>query len=122
MKKPSSEEWANIMGDYVSELTRLSHETYVKLHPHPEGQVQAPTQAEPFCGMVADGVIGMLLMLNSLENDFDSVQIFLEELSMRLAGMGYMTIVDPHTDPEIHKRACDVVDDAMKPPPGVTKQ
>lgn len=122
MKKPSQEEWADIMGDYVAGLAELSHDAYQKLYPPPEGKIQVPTQAEPFCGIVADGVIGMLMMLNSIESDFDSLQLFLEELSLRLAGMGYVTMVDPQMDPEIHKRACEVVEDAMKPPEGTVKQ
>lgn len=122
MKKLSQEEWTEIVGEYVAKLTELSHDTYTKLNPTSDGHVQVPTQAEPFCGLVADGIIGMMSMLKSLDNDFDSIQIFLEELSIRLAGMGYITIVDSHSDPEVHKCACEVIDDAMKPPPGVTKQ
>lgn len=122
MKKLSKKEWVEIVGDYVAKLTELTHETYEKLKPPPEGNVQVPTEAEPFCGLVADGVIGMMSMLKSLSDDFDSIQIFLEELSIRLAGMGYVAVVDPLSEPEIHKRACEVVNDAMKPPEGTIKQ
>jgi len=121
MSKVSQEEWTSIVSDYVAQLAELSHGTYLKLHPSPEGNIQVPTQAEPFCGMVADGIIGMFMVLRSLNGDVDSVQIFLEELSMRLASLGYMIVVDADSDPEIHKRACAVVEEAMKPPEGTLK-
>jgi hypothetical protein len=122
MKKLSQEEWTEIVGEYVARLTELSHDTYLKLNPPPDGQVQVPTQAEPFCGFVADGVIGMMSMLKGFGDGFDPLQLFLEELSMRLAGMGYMTLVDPHSDPDTYKRACEVLDDALTPSKGTVKQ
>lgn len=124
MKALSRQEWAEIMARFVTKIGQAAHETYEELCDS-DHEVKEPIRAEPFSSMLADGVIGMLTMLNDLnkkevENNagvekFDVVQLFTQEMFIRLTNLGYTTAIDQKFDPEAYDKAIEAVKSVEKP-------